>query len=82
MAGRLSRLRDELRILDEQHLHLANDADEARLQALMSETPLADRAHRQASRHAEAAAGRRRELQDQIQTLETQQDALLDELTA
>ena len=62
-------------------MHLANDADDARLQALMSETPLADRAHRQASRHAEAAARRRGELLEQIHTLETQQDALLDEFT-
>ncbi len=81
MAARLSSLRDELRILDEQHVHLANDADEARLAALVSETPLADRAHRHAARHASTAAVRRDEVRAQIDQLESEQDQLLDELT-
>lgn len=82
MVGRLSSLRDELQILDEQRRYLASDADEARLQALVSETPLAGRAHRDAARHVEALDRRRREIQDRIAELEVQQDRLLDEFTA
>ena len=41
-AERLKRLRAELAVVDEQLLSLADDADEARLRALVSETPLAD----------------------------------------
>jgi len=78
----VSSLRDELRILDEQHLHLANDADDARLAALMSETPLSDRAHRDAARHAGTIAVRREEVRAEIADLEGQQDRLLDELTS
>ncbi|MDG2111607.1 MAG: hypothetical protein P8N02_03215 [Actinomycetota bacterium] len=81
VAVRLTSLRNELQILDEQHLHLAGDADDARLQALMSETPLSDRARRDAARHAEAVGKRRVDVLSQIEELERRQDELLDELT-
>ena len=39
---------------DEQLAHLADEADDARLRALVSETPLAEHEHREAERHADA----------------------------
>ncbi len=42
LGGRLKELRKELAIVDEQLAHLAGEADDAQLKALVSETPLAD----------------------------------------
>ena len=44
VAGRLQQLRAELEVSAEQLEHLADAADDARLRALVSETPLADAA--------------------------------------
>ncbi len=82
MSGRLTTLRGELGILDEQLAYLAADVDDARLQALVSETPLAERAMRDASRHLQTVLRRRDEVSAEILALETRQDELLDELTA
>jgi threonine aldolase len=80
VGDRLRALRDELGVIDEQLQHLAGEADEARLRALVSETPLAEREHREAQRHADAMAKRRAEVVASVQRLETQQDELLDRL--
>lgn len=82
VGGRLRALRDELRVIDEQLAHLTDEADEARLRSLVSETPLAAREHRQAQRHVDAMAKRRAEVVAGIQRLESQQDELLDRLVA
>jgi predicted nucleic acid-binding Zn-ribbon protein len=82
VSARLRKLRGELHVADEQLLHLAEQADEARLRALVSETPVAERDHRDASRHAEAMQRFRAELQQNIDELETAQDDLLDRLSA
>ena len=55
---------------DEQLGHLAEEADDARLRALVSETPLAEREHREAQRHADAMRRHRAEVLDQIARLE------------
>ena len=47
-----SLIRDDLAV-EEQLIQLADEADDARLRALVSETPLAEREHRKASRHAD-----------------------------
>jgi uncharacterized protein (DUF3084 family) len=80
VGDRLRALRDELGVIEEQLQHLAGEADEARLRALVSETPLAEREHREAQRHADAMAKRRAEVVASVQRLETQQDELLDRL--
>ena len=54
VADQLRRERSELAVVDEQLTHLAGEADDARLRALVSETPLAGREAFSASRHAEA----------------------------
>jgi hypothetical protein len=82
VADRLKQLREELVVADEQHAHLADAADEARLRALMSETPLADREHHEAQRHADAMQRHRVEVQESIDRLERSQDELLDRLVA
>ena len=82
VSERLKQLRAELRLTDEQALHFADVADDARLRALVSETPLADRDHHDAQRHADAMNRHRDEVQSTIDQLERRQDELLDRLTA
>ncbi|MGH9083983.1 MAG: hypothetical protein ACRDYW_00885 [Acidimicrobiales bacterium] len=82
VGARLRQLRDDLRISEEQLAHLAEVADDARLRSLVSETPLADREHQDAQRHAEAMQRHRTELLEGIARLEQTQDELLDRLMA
>lgn len=81
-AERLKQLRAELGVVDEQLLFLSESADEARLRALVSETPLADREHRDAQKHADAMSRRRAEIVTAIQEIERTQDELLDRLAS
>ena len=82
LSTRLRQLRDDLRISEEQLAHLAEAADDARLRSLVSETPLADREHHDAQRHAEAMQRHRADLLEGIADLEKSQDELLDRLLA
>jgi hypothetical protein len=82
VSERLVQVRRELSVADEQLAHFADEADEARLRALVSETPLADREHRDAQRHADAMARHRDHLSAEIAELEQAQDDLLDKLIA
>ena len=82
VGARLRQLREELRISEEQLAYLAEVADDARLRSLVSETPLADREHHDAQRHAEAMQRHRTELLEGIARLEQAQDELLDRLMA
>src|SRR5438874_3451355 len=79
-AERLKQLRAELKVVDEQLLFFAEAADETRLRALVSETPLADKEHREAQKHAEAMNRRRAEIVTSISELQRAQDELLDRL--
>ncbi|MEM9036740.1 MAG: hypothetical protein AAGA99_17820 [Actinomycetota bacterium] len=81
LSDRLRREREELAVVDEQLAHLAGEADDARLRALVSETPVSDHDASTAVRHAEAMRRRRGELAASIERLEAQQDDLLDRLT-
>jgi chromosome segregation ATPase len=82
VGQRLRSLRDELAIIDEQLAQLDDEADDARIRSLVSETPLAEREHHDAERHAAAMAARRQEVLTSIAELEQRQDTLLDELMA
>jgi hypothetical protein len=77
---RLQKARRELGVIDEQLACLADAADDARLRALVSETPLADKDHRDAQRHADAMARSRASVVESITELEKVQDELLDRL--
>jgi hypothetical protein len=79
-SSRLKRAREELAVIDEQLAFLADAADEARLRALVSETPLANREYQDAQRHADAMDRSRRAVLASIAELQLAQDQLLDRL--
>ena len=79
-GARLSKLRDELVVIDEQLAHLVDDSEDARLRALVADNPAAALEHREAAGHSEAMAEHRRHVIAEINTLEARQDELLDEL--
>lgn len=80
LSDRLKRVRADLRVSEEQLDQLDHEADDARLRALVSETPLAEREHREARRHADALRRHADELRRTIAELERKQDELLDQL--
>jgi len=80
VSKRLRKARDELAVADEQLNALNEAADEARVQSLVSETPLAERESNEARRHAEAMAGARASLVARVKRLESELDELLDKL--
>lgn len=82
LSRRLVQLRADLALADEQLAHFADESDDARLRALVSETPLAEHDHREAERHSSAMARHRDDLVELIAKLESEQDALLDKLTS
>ena len=71
-------LRRDLVIAEEQLGYFTEATDEARLRALVSETPLADREHREAKKHSDAMARHRDDLLATMAKLEEDQDELLD----
>ncbi len=78
-ADRLRVLRNELEVLDEQLIHLRDDAADAELRALVSESPVGSEP-RQARAHADAVEKHRTHVVDEIHRLEQTQDRLLDQL--
>jgi cell division septum initiation protein DivIVA len=81
-AERLRQLRGELGVVDEQLAFLTDAADDARMRAMVSETPMADKEHREAQKHADAMTRHRNQLVTQIAELEKAQDELLERLFA
>jgi len=69
-------------VCEEQLVQISDEADECRLRALVSETPIAEREHREAQRHADRLRQHRDELAARVARLEADQDALLDRFTA
>ncbi len=82
VGARLKRLREELEVTDEQLAQLEGEADDARIRALVSETPSAGREHSEAAGHAGAMRRHRAAVADEIVQLEASQDDLLDRLQA
>lgn len=82
VATRLKRLREELEVTNEQLLQLADEADDARIRALVSETPMAEHDHRESEGHAEAMRRHRAAVVEEIARLEKAQDELLDRFQA
>jgi hypothetical protein len=80
VSDRLKRLRAELSVAEEQCAFFTAEADDARLRALVSETPIADAEAQETRRHAEAQARQRDALQRAITELVHEQDALLDRM--
>lgn len=80
LGDRLRALREELQVTDEQLAVLADEAGDAQIRSLVSETALAERDHRDAARHADAMARHRADVLAEIARIEAEQDALLDRL--
>ncbi len=77
---RLVKARQELAIIEEQLLVFTETADEARLRALVSETPLANHEWQEARRHEEAMMRGRDTAKVRVGELERAQDELLNKL--
>ena len=79
-SQQIKRLRAELLLLEEQYAHFSDEAETARIHALVSETPISERTHQRAARHADAVSQQRNELIVSIVQLEGTQDLLLDQM--
>lgn len=74
------RLRETLRVLDEQLAYQQGVADDATTRAMVAGTPLADRERRDAAEDLRRLRRQRDETAARIEELTTEQDALLDRL--
>jgi chromosome segregation ATPase len=79
--ARIASLRTDLAVLNEQILVVDEETESLRVRAVVSETPLAIKEHAEAARHAELAHKAREATVQQIATLESERDALLDSVT-
>ncbi len=77
---RLKQAREELLVLDHQLAALAEEADDARVRALVSDSPLAQREHRDAQKHADAMARSRAATAASVAAHERTLDELLERL--
>lgn len=80
VTGRLRRARAELVVLDEQLAFFVDAAEDTRIRALVSETPLAGREHAEAQKHADAMARSRAAAAASVAELEYEVDDLLGRL--
>jgi uncharacterized protein YhaN len=81
VSDRLKRLRADLAVAEEQCAFFEAEAEEARLRALVSETPLADAEAHEVRRHADAQGRQRDSLRRAVADLEREQDNLLDRMS-
>jgi hypothetical protein len=81
VSNRLRTLRDELAVVDEQLVHLRDDADDLAIRALVAESPAASIESKDARKHVDAMLRHRQHVLAEIAELELRQDQLLDELT-
>ena len=79
---KLRAARVELGEVEAQWSSLADDAEDSGIRALVAESPMAARDHRDDQRHADRFAAQRERLRATIAELEQRQDALLDELSS
>lgn len=80
VSRRIGKEKEELLVAEEQLASLVNDADEARIRSLVSETALSDNAHRDASRQAKNMEIHCQQIRNEICRLEEFQNELLDKL--
>ncbi len=64
-------------MLDEQFEVVSEEAEDARLRSLVSETPLATHEYAEVRRHADVMARARQSLMDNVTDLQRRQDELL-----
>lgn len=75
--ARLVRAREELAVLDEQLAVVTDEAEDARIRSLVSETPLATHEYAEVRRHADAMVRARESLRASVEDLERRRDELL-----
>ena len=80
-SQQLKRLQVDLQVTEEQLASLADEAEDARIRSLVSETPIADREYREARKHAEAMRRHLVDLQTEISEIENLQNQLLDQIS-
>lgn len=80
VTATLQELREDLRITREQFQMMGDDAADAELRAIVSETPSAEADHRDSQRHFLAIAKHLTHLESAIADNERELDALLDRL--
>ena len=81
IGERLRRLRADVAVTEEQISQLADEADQARVRHLVSETPLSERGRREADGQVHAMSRHREDLLAEVLRLEITQDELLDRMT-
>ena len=77
----LQALREELGVVEEQLIQVADEAEDSRLRSMVSETPLASHEHRESAKAAAAVRRDRDAKRRRHEKLERKQDHLLDRLT-
>lgn len=80
ISGEIGELETELRILDEQIVFQTEVAEDARIRALVSETPIADREASEARGDLARMERSRNETQERLTQLRAEQDRLLEEM--
>jgi glutathione S-transferase len=78
----IARLRENLRVLDEQVAYQGSVAEDAATRAIVAGTPLADRERREATEDLRRLSRHRDEVSEQITALTAEQDDLLERLLA
>ena len=81
VSQELRKLREHLQVVEEQLLQVSDEAEDSRLRALVSETPLAAAEHRDAAKAVGSLRKDRAVTMERLAKLEALQDELLDELT-
>ena len=81
VGKRISRYKDELAIADEQLHHLQNEAEDARMKSLVSETAIADQERREVDQQVESMNRHYQHLIAEIKNLEERQDQLLEKIS-
>ncbi len=82
LGDRLSRAREDLRIVEEQIVFQLDVLEEAKTRMLVSETPLADSEFRIARDDYERMLRERERVTAEIEELQKEQDRLLDRMLA
>ena len=80
LSNEIAEAQTNLRILDEQLAFVEQVAEDARIRALVSETPLADREYREAREDLERMRRSHADAGEQLQQLGDEQDRLLERL--
>ena len=80
LGTEMSRLREMLRILDEQVAYIAEQAEDAETRAIVASTPLADRERRETAQDLRRVRRQRDETASRLQEMNREQDRLLERL--